>query len=222
MKNLRSKIINHARTLLRLVYLLTDDEGFTREVKKELQKTKNAAADLGDCLSIYRTVRKLKPMYLLELGPGISTHIICKAIEDIKKVDKEYSPIFIAIEENSKWMTYHKSQIPKQYKNLVQYQQSDVTDNKDENNIEYSYYKSIPDYPYEFIHVDGPAGSPKSRLHWYSTDLNRIWERLSPNCYVMLDGRDATGRFWLRSIKHCKIHRHPFTLSYHLRRYIKQ
>ena len=161
-------------------------------------------------------------MHLLELGPGISTHIICKAIKDIKKVDQKYSPIFIAIEESPKWITYHKSKIPKHYKDLVQYQRIDVTDNKDENGIEYSYYTSIPDYPYDFIHVDGPAGSPKNRLHWYSTDLNRIWNKLSTNCYVILDGRDATGRFWLKSLKHCKIHRHLFTLSYHLRRCIKR
>ena len=59
--NIRSKIIDHTRTLLRFGYLLFDFKGVTREVKRELKSTKNAAADLGDCLSIYRAVKKIKP-----------------------------------------------------------------------------------------------------------------------------------------------------------------
>ena len=63
-----------------------------QELLSHYATTKSAAIDIPDAIELYEQVINTSPRYLLELGPGTSTAVICLAIkkitEKIKKIKK--------------------------------------------------------------------------------------------------------------------------------------
>lgn len=207
---MRSYLINYLRIILRKIYLNINDTKDINKIIDTLKITKNAAADAGDLLSIYKMVIQLKPKNILELGPGISTNAICIAILKIQESDKNYKPNFIALEESKKWLDYHKKHLPKEFNKIVKLRHEKMIIQKDENGNSYSFYENIPTNQYDFIHLDGPSTLT------YSTDIIRIWKNINKKCYIIVDGRENTARTLLKILPDLKYKRHLFTLSYHL------
>ena len=77
-----------------------------------LSKANDMSADISDCIAVYEDIINLKPNYILELGPGTSTVAMCLAINEVKEVEPNYSPVFVAIESREEWLDYHKKTIP--------------------------------------------------------------------------------------------------------------
>ena len=214
-QKVKTLLIKFLRNFLKFIYIISNDTTEIDEVLRTVKKTKSASTDIVDLVSIYKMVLKLKPKNILELGPGISTHVICKAIEMIQINDPSYKPNFLAIEESKKWLVYHKKNLKIKYKKIVQFHLEQRIKRIDENGVSFFYYENIPKHPYDFIHLDGPTIEQPTTIT-YSTDIIRIFKTLNKKCYIIVDGRENTARIILKKIKNLKYTRHLFTLSYHL------
>lgn len=96
---------------------------------------------------IYKTVRKLKPKYILDLGSGISTIIIALAVRENgfgKLVSME------EYEEFARPISTIANSLS------LEINTSDVEDTN-YHGIVGTRYKNIPNYPYDLIFVDGPT-----------------------------------------------------------------
>ena len=206
---LRSKLIVYLRRVLRLVYsirliFLPD----LRILLRKFATSESAAIDTGDALALYGHVIKRKPKAILELGPGTSTAVIALAISKSK-----LSSRFIAIEEDSSWMTYHRKTIGELALSTVELIHRDIAP-KELGGVTAAYYLDIPRVPYEFVHVDGPS-NPKVGAA-VSCDIIDLLPDLSPKCVIVFDGREASARFALPYLERAgfRTRRNPFTLSY--------
>ena len=130
----------------------------------DLTRTNKFSADISDCLALYEDIIYFRPNYILELGPGTSTAAICLAINEVKEKNKNYSPVFIAIESRSEWLDYHIKTIPNKLLSNVELILRDEKV-KTLNGEKVAFYENIPLHPYEYIHVDGPD------IHGLGVDL---------------------------------------------------
>ena len=212
LKKLRDKLYLLTRKLINNYYLpklklYPELYKFTNDLSKRNKKSCN----LSDVLALYEDVLKLKPNYILELGPGTSTIAICLAIAQLKIKDKKYNPIFYAVESRKEWLDYHINNLPKglaENVNLILREEM-VTNFK---NKKLAYYKDIPLLPYELIHVDGPD------IHGLGVDFQKDLIDLEPclpyNCKIIFDGRRNAARFSRKIMKNFNFRRDSRTLNH--------
>jgi len=220
-KKIRDKIYNIIRKVI--------DEYYLKRLKnyKELDfhlralakaKTKVAgggarAADISDCLALYEDIINIRPKFILELGPGSSTAAICLAINSVKEKNPSYDPVFIAVESKQEWLDFHKKSIPNE---LISNVDLILRDEKVKNLFgqKVAYFESIPVYPYEYIHVDGPD------IHGLGvnlqSDLITLENHLNENCVIVFDGRKKASRFSRKHMKGFNFRRHSKTLNHML------
>ena len=177
----------------------------------DLTRANKFSADISDCLALYEDIINFKPNYILELGPGTSTAAICLAINEVKEKDKNYSPVFIAIESRTEWLDYHLKNIPSK---LLSNVELIIRDEKVKtfNGEKVAYYENIPVHPYEYIHVDGPD------IHGLGVDLQSdlitLEKHLNKNCLIMFDGRRNAARYSRKNMSGFKFRRHSKTLNH--------
>ena len=121
--------------------------------------TKSTGADVSDYVLLHSWIRFKKPKYVLECGSGLTTWIIADAlrtnwIESGEKPDQK--GLVVSMEEDQDWHTHAAEGCATRLRPFVEYLQSD------REYFHYSFlfgvtYKTIPDYPYELMFVDGPV-----------------------------------------------------------------
>jgi hypothetical protein len=177
---------------------------------KELAGSESAAIDLSDAVVLYEAVIQRRPQYLFELGPGSSTAIIALAISEIKKSDQSNNPVFVAIEEDEKWLSYHEKNFPPHLRQFVQLIHR-PTVGKVIDGVNCAAYSGIPSHPYDFIHLDSPNfWKHDARV---SSDLIELAPTLSPACIVIFDGRQETAHFNLKYLPNFSMTRNRFSLN---------
>ena len=181
------------------------------EAKNKITGSGPRTADISDCLALYEDVLKLKPNFILELGPGSSTAAICLAISIIKRNNPSYSPVFIAVESQKYWLDFYMKNIPDNLlENVSMILRNELT--KDFKGKKVAYYDNLPIYPYEFIHVDGPD------IHGLGVDLQSdlitLEKHLSDECLIIFDGRRNASRFSRNNMSKFNFRRHSKTLNH--------
>ena len=215
---IRSTLIVWLRLILRAIYALRLSK--YPELKKLLDdfaSSESAAVDLADAIAIYEVILNRRPKYLLELGPGTSSVVIALAINRIKKDDSSYSPVFVAIEENEQWLSYHEKHFPAELRPLVQMICRPAV-SKVIGNEKVACYAEIPVHPYEFIHIDGPDFLKHGVK--VSSDLVDLEPHLASSCYVIFDGRQDSARFAMKHLhlKNFVSHRNQYSLNHEMSR----
>src|SRR3989344_5328602 len=122
---------------------------------------------------LYRTIRGLKPLYVLELGSGISSLIIGYALKENRVgtlVSMEESEIYG--KEVIK-VIGHEYPIELHVEQAIEDRYADFEGNR---------YQNIPKKPYDFIVIDGP------RTKRVDLDAFYILE-YCPNARVLIDNR---------------------------------
>ena len=107
-------------------------------------------------------IRKQKPQFVLECGTGKSTFIIAQAMLDYCYDLYDGDIKLVSMEHDEKWYSVQKDIFPDKFKSFVSvtYSPQDL--------YQYSFvlgttYKDIPDYPYDFVFVDGPKSDFASK-----------------------------------------------------------
>jgi len=210
------KIRDRSRRLLKPILAEIYLRKLTRYPSLELllnqyADSKSAAIDYADSLALFEQVLQRSPNYLLELGPGTSTAVICLAIKEIKNINPLYTPTFIAIENQIDYIKYHKNLMPedlKPYVNMI-FRPASL---KHYDGKLTAQYDEIPIHPYEFIHVDGPDNHGMGVN--IQSDLMNINDCLGDTCYIVFDGREASSRFSRRYLDGFIFSRDRFTLNH--------
>ena len=129
------------------------------ELRSLIQRMRKTSDSHGvsdtDFVALYLAVRKLKPKVVLECGTGMSTHIIAQAMLD------EFGPNIenlrlVSMEHIKKWRDHNDSLLPARFRDFVEIVHSPAV-TYFHSIFRGSAYEQIPDHPYEFVFIDGPA-----------------------------------------------------------------
>jgi len=157
-----------------------------------LHKSSSTGCEYSDLFELYKLICHGDYRFILELGSGVSTAVVAYAIKNKNYFTRK--PVFISMEENMVYYQQIKSNLPSQLLPFVSLTLS--------NRIEKLYngyigcqYAGIPDYPYDFIFIDGPTeraspASPKC----FNADIINIAKQSKHSIKAMLDQRIWT--YW--------------------------
>ena len=213
---IRKKIRDKTYTLLTKLIDLTYHRRLSKYPKLkslivDLSKANRMSADISDCLALYEDILRLKPNFILELGPGTSTAAICLAIDEVKLEDKDYAPVFVAIESRKEWLDYQIQKIPKEVLSNVELLLREEKVKTFKGN-KVAYYENVPIYKYDYIHIDGPD------IHGLGVDLQldliSLEKHLDENCLIVFDGRRNASRFSRKNMSGFNFRRHSKTLNH--------
>ncbi len=170
---------------------LKSQSGLWREILDYQNKTKSTGAKYATLYQIYNGVLKRKPKGIVECGTGLSTVVMCKAIEELKSIDPSYSPSFVSLESEEFYWRHAMDLLPEKYKPFVEIRHSEL--------IEDAYsmfrgvrYKDIPAGPYDFVFVDGPDYKTDQGGPSFCFDLIKYIENSETPVYAVIDTRVST------------------------------
>lgn len=180
LKLMHKKIIR--RTHQFLVFLnrpLREKIGYYKKGVKKYSCFTKGYKDYSKYYILYKTIRKLKPWYVLECGSGITTIIIALALKE-NGVGK-----FVSIDELSRFgnTTAH---LVKEAGLDVEMHISPSREDRYEG-IQGNRYQTIPDYPYDFVFIDGPVTNA------VDLDAFSVLQK-NPKAKVLIDCRAKTVR----------------------------
>lgn len=133
--------------------ILKRDAELWNALQDYLNKTSSTGCGHIDYACLYETIRKSKPVEVLECGTGVSTLIIAHAL---KQNEFETGVIghVTSMEEHAEWLEMSRQLLPPQYSKYVSFELSDTIEDR------YSAfrgvrYTNIPNKAYDFVFVDG-------------------------------------------------------------------
>jgi hypothetical protein len=171
-----------------------------RELNNLIFEVKKQSESIGlsdfEYIKLFQMVRTVKPEYAFECGTGKSTFIIAHAMSKNGNGKK-----LVTMEESEDWankqsetisyfFNHKKADIwfPGKTKDLIHLVHSSTT--IDRHRIwSGSCYKSIIDYPYSFVMVDGPKLTDDCFIN---VDLINILKTADKSVFAWIDGRWAT------------------------------
>jgi hypothetical protein len=162
------------------------------EISEILTKSSSTGGEWSDYLTLYEVVRRLQPNNILELGSGISSLVICHALNQNNDETEKMGMLF-SMEENDFYHENIKSIFPKKYSKYVNFLHSPRKEKEFEKLLG-SYYENIPNIKYDFIFIDGPTDrKPGDTRKSFNADLvNLINDNLLDDFYAVLDQRITT------------------------------
>ena len=171
---------------------LKDNTELWKIIQHMHQKSFSTGCEYSDLFELYKLICNGDYRFILELGSGISTAVVAYAIKNKNYYAKK--PVFISMEENIIYYQHVKSVLPPQLLPYVSLTLSNRIE-KLYNNYLGCHYANIPDYPYDFIFIDGPTersspGSPKC----FNADIINIALQSKHSIKAMLDQRIWT--YW--------------------------
>lgn len=133
---------------------------------------------------LYRTIRSIRPQYVLELGTGISTIVIAHALK------LNGRGVVVSMEESEEWFQTALRLIPNHLTAYIDLRLSPAVE-KTYGLFRGSGYKEIPEHPYGVVFVDGPAylTNPKGDLA-FNFDVIEVARYCTPR--VLIDKRNST------------------------------
>ena len=161
------------------------------ELQQYLQKTESTGCSFGDYWVLYCTIRRLKPMEVLECGPGVSTLVIAQALMDNEKETGRLGRV-TSMEEHEGWFSLAKNILPEAYRHVVELCLSGVCEDS------FSLfrgvrYANVPERPYDFVFVDGPKYvSPLDGHRTFDFDFLHVLLRVEGPVAALIDKRVST------------------------------
>lgn len=133
-------------------------------IRKWEKQLKTTGCDYEDYAILWQYVRKFQPQYFLELGPGVSTHVIAQAMKEFCYDKYEGKIKLVSIEEDSEWHKMVKANGPD-----VPFWEVHLSKVSSSNIFCFSgrYYEAIPYYPYNVTFVDGPHQKMQCTLDFF-------------------------------------------------------
>jgi hypothetical protein len=131
------------------------NSGLWNEIQDYQQKTKSTGAKYATLFYLYKFITKTRPKSITECGTGLSTVVICHAIESIKKEEPSYNPRFVSLESEQFYWKHAVDLLPGKYKNYVDIKLASLVEDN------YGMYRGVrydckPIPPCDFVFVDGP------------------------------------------------------------------
>ena len=132
--------------------------GILETIKSYQQKTKSTGTKYPTLYQAVKTIKELKPKYILESGTGTSTIVLAETILHIQKTNPAYKCHVVSMESLQEWHTMATQLLPKKYQGVVDIRLGERE--KYEFSIFRGYvHSNIPNKPYDFVFLDGPSYS---------------------------------------------------------------
>ena len=162
-------------------------------LQQYLNKTESTGCGYIDYAFLYKTIRSIKPIEILECGTGVSTLIILYALRE-NEIETGQAGRLTSMEESSLYFNMSHNLIST-YPNLKKYIDLRLSDV-----IEDSYsifrgvrYKSIPTRKYDFVFVDGPKYiSPIDGASTFNFDYIHLLRNSDHPIRCLIDKRLST------------------------------
>lgn len=178
------KQIRSRRTLERNTELWTALQDY-------LKKTESTGCGYIDYACLYETIRKSRPVEILECGTGVSTLIIAHALRENEK-ETGITGHVTSMEEHAEWLEMSRQLLPSQYGKYVSFELSHTVEDR------YSLfrgvrYADIPNKAYDFVFVDGPKyESPLDGGATFDFDFIHVLRNAEKPVGCLIDKRLST------------------------------
>ena len=124
------------------------------ELTSYTQKTGSTGCKVTDYYFLYKIIRRLKPVEVLECGTGVSTLVIAHALMENEKETGKRGRV-TSMEELSKWADMAKQLLPDVYSDRVEIVLSPTVEDYF-SVFRGMRYRDVPKRDYDFVFVDGP------------------------------------------------------------------
>lgn len=165
--------------------------GLWRALQDYLLKTKSTGCGYIDYARLYESIRRTKPIEILECGTGVSTLIIAHALMENEKESGAQGRV-TSMEEHEGWLEMSRKLLPPQYEKFVDFKFSPTVEDC------YSMfrgvrYRDIPQRGYDFVFVDGPKYvSPVDGVPTFDFDYIHILRNSENPVSCLIDKRLST------------------------------
>ena len=161
------------------------------DIQHYIEKSSATGASMSDYLTLYDEVRRLKPIEVLELGTGVSTVILVRALLDNAAEGAPMGRV-TSMEESADWTAMARSALPDHIAEHAELIHSPKKDGiyKMFRGVQYT---EIPDRPYTFVFSDGPQRhSPVNGDKLFDLDLIHIVLRSDRVINALVDNHYLT------------------------------
>lgn len=170
---------------------LKSDKGLWDEIQAYQNKTKSTGAKYATLYHVYHSILRLKPRGIVECGTGLSTVVICKAIEEIQKTDPAYKPSFVSLESEEFYWKHALDLLPPKFQPVVEIRLSGLAEDVF-SMFRGVRYDAIPAGPYDFVFVDGPSYKTEQGGLSFCFDLLKYIEMSETPVHAVIDTRVST------------------------------
>lgn len=125
-----------------------------RDLQDYTKKSKSTGCSLSDYWVLYKTIRRAKPVELLECGTGVSTLVIGYALRK-NEAETGRKGRVTSMDEHEDWLDLSRRLLPESYRPYVAFHLSKTCEDG------FSLFRGVryenaPDRPYDFMFIDGP------------------------------------------------------------------
>ena len=153
----RDRFLNRRRRLATRAAMrgLQADARLWQDLEAYISESHSTGCGHIDYYALYRHIRTSRPREVLECGTGVSTLVIAAALQ---RNAADGAPLgrVTSMEEHFQWYEIADKLLPDRYRDCTELRLSPTI----EDNISLFRgvrYRDVPERPYEFVFVDGPA-----------------------------------------------------------------
>lgn len=188
-KKIVSKLLGKSNEAYLQRYLTSDK--VLRHIERADTLSDSVGVSSGDYALLYHSVMRLKPKYVLECGTGRSTLVIAQALKDLVEEGSIQDPVLVSMEQSEKWHQEAKAKFPFGEYPFVQIHCSPMSTHQYAF-ISGSCFESVPDYPYDFVFVDGPYQDGPPGQTACNVDFIRVVQASEKPVWAVVDNRKST------------------------------
>lgn len=168
------------------------EKGLQETLRLVEESSKSIGLSLLEYVTLHRTVRKMRPTWVLECGTGKSTWVIAQAMLENERESGPHEAKLISMEHDRDWHEHALSILPDRYKDVVEICYS-PTDVHGYGFIRGTVYQEVPAHPYQLVFVDGPHQYlPNQSPKMCNMDFVRLVEKSDKPITALVDGRART------------------------------
>lgn len=144
------------------------------DLENFIEKSISTGASYIDYYTIYSMIIKRKYRVILECGSGVTTYIICKALEELEQKHNITGVKCVTLEEIDKYQKNLIEIFPDSLRKKVEFVLSKRCEKKYEFLTGVGYEK-IPKLSYDFVLIDGPNSiSPSDGIKKFNFDFIEV------------------------------------------------
>ncbi len=125
-----------------------------KELVKYTEKTGSTGCNMMDYYVLYKQIRNIKPLEVLECGTGVSTLVIAHALMENERESGKHGRV-TSMEEIVEWADMAENLLPEVYRNRVDIVVSPTVEDYF-SMFRGMRYRDVPKREYDFVFVDGP------------------------------------------------------------------
>lgn len=155
-----------------------------------LKESKSTGCNMSDYWVLYRTIRRARPLEILECGTGVSTLVIAHALKENEKETGKAGRV-TSMDEYEEWLEMSRRLLPEAYRPYVDFCLSG-TKEESFSLFRGMAYAQVPDRAYDFVFVDGPKYIAPDGQPTFDFDFLNIVRRSEKPVGCLIDKRVST------------------------------